>query len=33
LNLDFDRHVTVHETAPDRPLTKAELSTLAKGGK
>jgi glyoxylase-like metal-dependent hydrolase (beta-lactamase superfamily II) len=33
LNLDFDRHVTVHETHPDRPLTKAELSTLAKRGK
>ena len=33
LNLDFDRHVTVHETDPGRPLTKAELSTLAKGGK
>ena len=33
LNLDFDRHVTVHETDPNRPLTKVELSILAKGGK
>jgi hypothetical protein len=33
LNLDFTQHVTVHETDPNRPLTKAELRTLAKGGK
>jgi glyoxylase-like metal-dependent hydrolase (beta-lactamase superfamily II) len=32
LKLDFDRHVLVHAPVPDRPLTKADLLTLAKGG-
>jgi glyoxylase-like metal-dependent hydrolase (beta-lactamase superfamily II) len=32
LKLDFDRHVLVHAPNPDRPLTKADLLTLAKGG-
>jgi glyoxylase-like metal-dependent hydrolase (beta-lactamase superfamily II) len=30
LQLDFDRHVTVHAPNPDRPLTKADLLALAK---
>jgi len=30
LNLDFDRHVTVHPPTPDRPLTKADLLALMK---
>jgi len=25
LGLDFDRYVTVHAPAPDRPLTRADL--------
>ena len=32
LKLDFDRHVTVHAPNPDRPLTKADLLGLVKGG-
>ena len=32
LKLDFDRHVTVHAPNPDRPLTKADLLGLIKGG-
>jgi glyoxylase-like metal-dependent hydrolase (beta-lactamase superfamily II) len=31
LQLDFDRHVTVHAPNPDRPMTKAELLALVKG--
>jgi glyoxylase-like metal-dependent hydrolase (beta-lactamase superfamily II) len=31
LQLDFDRHVTVHAPNPDRPTTKAELLALVKG--
>jgi len=30
LHLDFDRHVTVHPSEPDRPLTKADLLGLMK---
>jgi glyoxylase-like metal-dependent hydrolase (beta-lactamase superfamily II) len=30
LQLDFDRHVTVHAPNPDRPITKADLLALAK---
>jgi glyoxylase-like metal-dependent hydrolase (beta-lactamase superfamily II) len=30
LQLDFDRHVTVHPPNPDRPLTRADLMALAK---
>jgi glyoxylase-like metal-dependent hydrolase (beta-lactamase superfamily II) len=30
LQLDFDRHVTVHAPNPDRPLTKADLLALVK---
>ncbi|HLG57745.1 MAG TPA: MBL fold metallo-hydrolase [Vicinamibacterales bacterium] len=29
LKLDFDRHVLVHPPNPDRPMTKADLMTLA----
>jgi glyoxylase-like metal-dependent hydrolase (beta-lactamase superfamily II) len=32
LQLDFDRHILVHAPNPDRPLTKADLLALAKGG-
>ena len=32
LKLDFDRHVLVHAPNPDRPLTKADLLSLLKGG-
>jgi glyoxylase-like metal-dependent hydrolase (beta-lactamase superfamily II) len=32
LQLDFDRHVLVHPPNPDRPMTKADLVTLMKGG-
>ena len=32
LKLDFDRHVLVHAPNPDRPLTKADLLALLKGG-
>ncbi|HET7697928.1 MAG TPA: MBL fold metallo-hydrolase [Vicinamibacterales bacterium] len=32
LKLDFERHVTVHAPNPDRPLTKADLLALLKGG-
>ena len=32
LKLDFDRHITVHAPNPDRPLTKADLLGLLKGG-
>jgi len=32
LQLDFDRHVTVHAPSPDRPLTKADLLALAHRG-
>ena len=31
LQLDFDRHVTVHAPNPDRPLTKADLLALVEG--
>jgi glyoxylase-like metal-dependent hydrolase (beta-lactamase superfamily II) len=31
LKLDFESHVLVHAPNPDRPLTKADLLTLAKG--
>jgi glyoxylase-like metal-dependent hydrolase (beta-lactamase superfamily II) len=31
LRLDFDRHVLVHAPNPDRPMTRADLLTLAKG--
>ena len=31
LKLDFEGHVLVHAPNPDRPLTKADLMTLAKG--
>ncbi len=31
LKLDFDRHVLVHAPNPDRPLTRADLLSLAKG--
>jgi glyoxylase-like metal-dependent hydrolase (beta-lactamase superfamily II) len=30
LQLDFDRHVTVHAPSPDRPMTRADLLALAK---
>jgi glyoxylase-like metal-dependent hydrolase (beta-lactamase superfamily II) len=30
LQLDFDRHVTVHASNPDRPMTKADLLALVK---
>jgi hypothetical protein len=30
LQLDFDRHVTVHAPNPDRPLTRADLLSLIK---
>lgn len=30
LQLDFDRHVTVHAPDPDRPLTKADLLALVR---
>jgi glyoxylase-like metal-dependent hydrolase (beta-lactamase superfamily II) len=30
LQLDFDRHVMVHDPDPDRPMTKADLLELAK---
>jgi hypothetical protein len=33
LQLDFDRHVTVHAPNPDRPLTRADLLALAERGK
>jgi len=33
LQLDFDRHVTVHPPNPDRPLTKADLMALVKEAK
>ena len=33
LQLEFDRHITVHAPDPDRPMTRAELLALAKGGK
>ena len=33
LKLDFDRHVMVHPPVPDRPMTRADLYELAKGGK
>ena len=33
LQLDFDRHVTVHAPNPDRPLTKAELLALVDRGR
>jgi glyoxylase-like metal-dependent hydrolase (beta-lactamase superfamily II) len=32
LKLDFDRHVLVHAPNPDRPMTKADLLALIKGG-
>jgi glyoxylase-like metal-dependent hydrolase (beta-lactamase superfamily II) len=32
LKLDFESHVLVHAPNPDRPLTKADLLALAKGG-
>ena len=32
LELDFDRHVTVHAPNPDRPLTKADLLAWLKSG-
>jgi glyoxylase-like metal-dependent hydrolase (beta-lactamase superfamily II) len=31
LKLDFEAHVLVHAPNPDRPLTRADLMTLAKG--
>jgi glyoxylase-like metal-dependent hydrolase (beta-lactamase superfamily II) len=31
--LDFDRHVMVHPTNPDRPMTRADLYELAKGAR
>ena len=31
LQLDFDRHVTVHAPNPDRPMTKADLLALVQG--
>jgi glyoxylase-like metal-dependent hydrolase (beta-lactamase superfamily II) len=31
LQLDFDRHVTVHSPNPDRPMTKADLLALTQG--
>jgi glyoxylase-like metal-dependent hydrolase (beta-lactamase superfamily II) len=31
LQLDFDRHVTVHAPNPDQPMTKADLLALARG--
>ena len=33
LQLDFDRHVMVHAPNPDRPMTKADLLALVKGGR
>ena len=33
LKLDFEGHVLVHAPNPDRPLTRADLMTLAKGTK
>jgi glyoxylase-like metal-dependent hydrolase (beta-lactamase superfamily II) len=30
LQLDFDRHITVHAPNPDQPMTKADLLALAK---
>jgi glyoxylase-like metal-dependent hydrolase (beta-lactamase superfamily II) len=32
LQLDFDRHVMVHTPDPDRPMSKADLFALVKGG-
>ena len=33
LKLDFERHVLVHAPNPDRPITRADLLSLAKGGR
>ena len=33
LQLDFDRHVTVHAPNPDRPMSKADLLALTKEGR
>ncbi len=33
LQLDFERHVMVHAPDPDRPMTKADLLALVKGGR
>jgi glyoxylase-like metal-dependent hydrolase (beta-lactamase superfamily II) len=33
LQLDFDRHIMVHTPDPDRPMSKADLLALVKGGK
>lgn len=33
LKLEFDRHVTVHPTSADRPLTRADLDQLAQAGR
>ena len=32
LKLDFDRHILVHAPNPDRPITKADMLSLIKGG-
>jgi glyoxylase-like metal-dependent hydrolase (beta-lactamase superfamily II) len=32
LGLDFDRYVTVHAPAPDRPLTRADLMGVVRNG-
>ena len=31
LKLDFESHVLVHAPNPDRPVTRADLMSLAKG--